>query len=85
MRVPSQRSLEQLRGLQSALREVLSDRNRALRIFIASRKSTTDFAQREFWLEFNWLDQEYRVAVRRLAQFCTHHYFRGARGVGHST
>ena len=24
-------------------------------------------------LEFAWLDQEYRYAVRRLAQFCTEH------------
>ena len=23
--------------------------------------------------EFAWLDQEYRAAVRRLAQFCTEH------------
>ena len=39
----------------------------------ASRRSTTTTAQREFWLEFSWLDQEYRNAVRRLAQFCREH------------
>jgi len=37
---------------------------------MASRNATTPIAQREFWLEFSWIDQEYRVAVGRLAQFC---------------
>jgi hypothetical protein len=40
------------------------------RIFVASRHAATVVAQREFWLEFSWADQAYRVAVRRLAQFC---------------
>jgi hypothetical protein len=39
----------------------------------ASRRSTTVIAQRDFWLEFSWLDQEYRDAVRRLARFCLEH------------
>jgi hypothetical protein len=39
-------------------------------MFVASRRSTTPMAQHEFWLEFFWLDQEYRAAVRRLARFC---------------
>jgi len=73
MKVLSQRNLDQLHGLQASLREVAYDRNVALRIFTASRYSTTSRAQREFWLEFTWLDQEYRVAVRRLAQFCAEH------------
>jgi hypothetical protein len=42
-------------------------------MFLASRNTTTAIAQREFWLEFAWVDQEYRIAVRRLAQFCTEH------------
>jgi hypothetical protein len=42
-------------------------------MFIASRNTTTAMAQREFWLEFTWADQEYRIAVRRLAQFCSEH------------
>jgi hypothetical protein len=41
-----------------------------LRLFLASRHATTLSAQREFWLEFSWLDQEYRAAVHQLAQFC---------------
>ena len=43
------------------------------RVFAASRRSTTLVAQREFWLEFCWFDQEYRDAVRRLARFCLEH------------
>jgi hypothetical protein len=73
MKTLSLRGYDQLRALQSLLREVTYDRNTALRIFIASRHSTTPQARREFWLEFSWLDQEYRVAVRRLAQFCADH------------
>jgi hypothetical protein len=42
-------------------------------MFVASRNTTTPVAQREFWLEFAWVDQEYRIAVRKLAQFCTEH------------
>ena len=45
----------------------------ALRLFVVSRRATTALAQREFWLEFCWLDQQYRAAVRRLAQFCLEH------------
>ena len=45
----------------------------ALRIFIASRHAATAMAQRDFWLEFSWADQEYRVAVHRLAEFCACH------------
>ena len=69
----SRRLLEQLGSLQSTVHELGIQRTTALRIFIASRHSTTVIAQREFWLEFSWADQEYRVAVRRLAQFCEHH------------
>jgi hypothetical protein len=44
-----------------------------LRLLAASRSATTASAQREFWLEFLWIDAEYRAAVRRLAQFCADH------------
>jgi hypothetical protein len=59
--------------LQGQVRHLSTDRNAALRLFFASRFVAVASAQREFWLEFAWLDQEYRVAVRRLAQFCTEH------------
>jgi hypothetical protein len=73
MKLLSRRTLEQLGALQASVQELATQRNTALRMFIASRNTTTPIAQREFWLEFSWLDQEYRVAVRRLAQFCTEH------------
>ena len=73
MKLLSRRALEQLGALQASVQELAAHRNTALRLFITSRNSTTPVAQREFWLEFAWVDQEYRIAVRRLAQFCTEH------------
>jgi hypothetical protein len=55
------------------VRDLAVHRNAALRNFVASRNTTTAIAQREFWLEFSWIDQEYRAAVRKLAQFCHRH------------
>jgi hypothetical protein len=69
----SRRALEQLGSLQATVQELANHRNTALRMFMASRNTTTAMAQREFWLEFTWVDQEYRIAVRRLAQFCNDH------------
>lgn len=70
----SRRAVDQLVLLEEAVHELAGQRNTALRIFMASRGTTTPQAQREFWLEFSWLDQEYRVAVRRLADFCAEHH-----------
>jgi len=72
-RLLSRRALEELGELQALVRQLSADRNVALRIFTASRFVAIVSAQREFWLEFAWLDQEYRYAVRRLAQFCREH------------
>jgi hypothetical protein len=69
----SRKVLDELSQLQSALRKLAADRNAALRLFAASRDAATQEAQREFWLEFSWADQEYRAAVNRLAQFCSAH------------
>jgi hypothetical protein len=66
----SRKVLDELGELQGALRKLAADRNAALRMFAASRDAATPDAQREFWLEFSWADQEYRAAVNRLAQFC---------------
>jgi hypothetical protein len=63
----------ELSALQATVRALGVPRNVALRRFVASRHSTTRIAQHEFWLEFSWLDQEYRAAVRRLARFCLLH------------
>ena len=63
----------QLTALQNTVHEFSQARGDALRRLHASRHAATENAQREFWLEFSWLDQEYRAAVRRLAQFCRDH------------
>ena len=73
MKILSRRALDKLGTLQANVQELATHRNTALRMFIASRNTTTAMAQREFWLEFTWADQEYRIAVRRLAQFCSEH------------
>ena len=73
MKLLSRRALDQLGTLQASVQELATHRNTALRMFVASRNTTTPVAQREFWLEFAWVDQEYRIAVRKLAQFCTEH------------
>ena len=73
MSLPSRRALEELGVLQEKVQTLGGPRNVALRMFAASRRSTTLVAQREFWLEFCWLDQEYRDAVRGLARFCLEH------------
>ena len=69
----SRRALEELGSLQASVRELAQGRNAAFRIFTASRYVAIASAQREFWFEFAWLDQEYRYAVRQLAQFCLEH------------
>ena len=66
----SRRSRARLGLLQSSVCKLATQRNEALRLFIASRHATTPAAQREFWLEFSWVDQEYRAAVHQLAEFC---------------
>jgi hypothetical protein len=62
--------MAKLRTLQSGVLELAANRNKVLRMFIASRHATTPDAQRELWLEFSWADQEYRSAVHDLAKFC---------------
>jgi hypothetical protein len=70
----SRRVLGELGTLQSTVEEIAGQRDAALRLLLASRNATTALAQREFWLEFAWADQEYRVAVHRLACFCAAHH-----------
>lgn len=66
----SRRARARLGTLQASVVKLATQRNEALRLFMASRHATTPTAQREFWLEFSWLDQEYRAAVHQLATFC---------------
>jgi hypothetical protein len=79
MKLLSRRALDELGALQDAMQELAAHRTTALKMLITSRNSTTPIAQREFWLEFSWIDQEYRAAVRKIAQFCSQHG-RGDRG-----
>jgi hypothetical protein len=62
--------MKEFGALQENVRELSAQRLAVLRIFVLSRNATTQQAQREYWREFTWVDQEYRVAVQRLARFC---------------
>lgn len=73
VRILWRQAQEELSTLQATVNVLGAPRNAALRRFMASRYATTPSAQREFWMEFSWLDQEYRAAVRRLAEFCREH------------
>lgn len=73
LKVLSGRARADLWILQSAARQAAAERSVAVRVLLASRGAATRSAQREFWLEFAWIDQEYHAAVRALAQFCTRH------------
>jgi len=78
MKLLSRRMLAELQTLEGSVAELATHRGAALRLFRASRQTTTLDAQREFWLEFSWLDLEYRAAVRQLAVFCER--YRGLLG-----
>lgn len=69
----SRRALTELGDLQANVHEMYVHRSEALRPLLASRYAATVAAQQEFWLEFAWADQEYRAAVRALANFCVKH------------
>jgi len=77
--IMSRRARDEFGLLQSDVRQLGVSRDAALRLLLASRHAATVLAQREFWLEFVWADQEYRVAVGRLARFCAQHS-QAARG-----
>ena len=68
--LPSRRAIGELGALAASVQELGTHSSAALRLFLASRHATTQLTQHEFWLEFSWIDQEYRAAVRRLAEFC---------------
>ena len=73
MKLLSRRAFAELGVLQASAREFALDRDAALRVFRASRNVAVASAQQEYWLEFSWLDQEYRFAIRKLAAFCARH------------
>jgi hypothetical protein len=69
----SKRMLAQVAFLEERVKRSASARNEALRNLLASREVAVPAAQREFYLEFSWLDQEYRANVSCLARFCHEH------------
>jgi hypothetical protein len=73
MKLLSRRAFAELSVLQASVREFALDRDAALAVFRASRAAAVHSAQQEYWLEFSWLDQEYRFAIRKLAAFCARH------------
>jgi len=70
MNFPSHRMQAKLISLQTSVSRLALRRNAALRLLTVSRHAVTTEAQREFWLEYSLLDQEYRTAVHGLANFC---------------
>lgn len=66
----TRKALRQLGTLQAEMIEREAERTAALRMLLASRAVTTPPVQREYFFEFVWLDQDYRVAVKRVADFC---------------
>lgn len=73
MKLLSTRACAELWRLQSSLRKAAVERDTVLRILLANRNVITPSAQRELWLEFACMDQEYRYAVMQLAGFCGAH------------
>jgi hypothetical protein len=73
MKLLSRRAFAELNVLQASVREFAMDRDVALRVFRASRDVALHSAQQKYWLEFSWLDQQYRIAIHKLAAFCECH------------
>jgi hypothetical protein len=69
----STRARSELWKLQRAVRSAAEERNNVIRILLTSRSALTVGAQRDLWLEFSWVDQEYRICVIQLSAFCTKH------------
>jgi hypothetical protein len=73
MAVLSNRARAKLWVLQVATNRVAEERRVAVRMLLASRRAATHSAQREYWLEFAVIHEEYRAAMRALAEFCEKH------------
>ncbi len=76
----SGRALGQLNALQGLVHRLAGRRSVALRLLHASRRGATTRGQLEFWRRFTCAEEEYRQAVRRLAQFCAEHRQGSRRG-----
>ena len=76
MKLLSTRARAELWKLQAALHKIADERNEVLKILLDSPGVITADAQRELWLEFSWIDQEYRFCVMQLVEFCERHSLR---------
>lgn len=73
MKLLSTRSRARLWKLQDAVRRASQEREKVLRVLLNARDALAAEAQRELWLEFSCVDQEYRCAVTRLEHFVEQH------------
>lgn len=73
MKLLSTRARAELWKLQASMRHAADERSKVLRVLLGSRTALTPAAQHDLWLEFAWVDQEYRFAVMQLAAFCAKH------------
>ena len=73
MKLLSTRARAELWKLQTALHKIADERNAILKMLLDSPGVLTAGAQHELWLEFSWLDQEYRFCVAQLVAFCEKH------------
>lgn len=69
----STRARAQLWKLQEAVRTASRERDRLMRQLESSRFALAMGARRELWMELSLAEQEYRVAVAQLLEFCNRH------------
>ena len=69
MKIPT-RARTALWKLQTELQEAVEERNAVLQALSSGWIALTPDSRREMWLEFSWLDHEYRLRVIRLGQLC---------------
>lgn len=73
MKLLSTRARAQLWKLQDAVRQADQEREKILRVLLNAREALAPQARHELWLEFSWMDQEYRFHVLQLTCFCERH------------
>lgn len=66
----STRARTALWKLQTELHTAVEERNAVLQALSAGWIALTPDSRREMWMEFSWLDHEYRLRVIRLGDFC---------------
>jgi hypothetical protein len=69
----STRARAQLWKLQEAVRAASRERDRLMRQLESGRSALAMGARRELWMEFSLAEQEYRVAIAQLLEFCNRH------------